>query len=111
MARIRLIFVFNMEMLDHAIYHDWLHLFSYRHIPTRIKTFVCRGNQTLVSIKLTPQANALSSFNYAIATYSVGDFPGILFRNLSRLLQDEVEGPAVHVLHADVDLAVARSRK
>ena len=101
-------------MLDHAILSGLAPFISYHQIPKIIKTFVCRGNQTQVSIEQTPQADALSSFNYAIAsraTYSVGDFPGILFRNLSRLLQDEVEGPAVHVLHADVDLAVASSRK
>ena len=101
-------------MLNHAILSGLAPSISYHQIPRRVKTFVSRGNQTPVSIKQTPQANALSSFNYTIAsraTYSVGDFPGILFRNLSRLLQDEVEGPAVHVLHADVDLAVASSRK
>ena len=46
----------------------------------------------------------------AAATYCIGNFPGILFRDLSSLLEDEVEGSAVHVFHADVDLSIAEFR-
>ena len=39
----------------------------------------------------------------------VGDLARVLLRDLARLLEDQVQGAAVHVLHADVDLTVTRT--
>ena len=43
------------------------------------------------------------------AQHRVRDLARVLLRDLARLLQHQVEGAAVHVLHADVDLAVAEN--
>ena len=47
--------------------------------------------------------------NLLTSEYSKVDFSGILLGNLARLLQDEVQGATVHVLHTDVDLSITET--
>ena len=42
---------------------------------------------------------------------SLGDLSQVLLTDLTRLLDDQVKAPPVHVLHADVDLPITIKRK